>query len=130
MKVLVGRDADIKEGRLREVVADGRKYVVGRYKGQLFGMDGKCSHAGFDLAYGTVRDGAVVRPAHGAAFDVNDGKKMTHTGSKDLRVHIVSLEGDDAYIELRSLARQSLVTVGLLPLGPFLLDLPGSRQVP
>ena len=100
MKVLVGRDADIKEGRLREVVADGRKYVVGRYKGQLFGMDGKCSHACFDLVYGTVRDGAVVCPAHGAAFDVNDGKMVAHPGAKELRVYIVSLEGDDVYIEI------------------------------
>ncbi|MHC1708794.1 MAG: Rieske (2Fe-2S) protein [Methanomassiliicoccales archaeon] len=100
MKVLVGKDGDIKEGRLKAVAADGRSFVVGRYKGQLFGMDGRCSHAGFDLAYGTVRDGKIICPAHGASFDVNDGKKITHSGAKDLRVYLVSLEGDDVYIEV------------------------------
>ncbi|MHC1681330.1 MAG: Rieske (2Fe-2S) protein [Methanomassiliicoccales archaeon] len=100
MKVLVGKDAEINEGRLKGVVADGRKFVVGRYKGHLFGMDGMCSHAGFDLAYGTVRDGKIICPAHGASFDVNDGKKITHSGAKDLRVYIVSVEGDDVYLEV------------------------------
>lgn len=100
MKVLVGKDADIKEGRLKGVVVDGRKFVVGRYLGQLFAMDGKCSHAGFDLIYGTVRDGTVICPAHGAAFDINDGRKVAHAGAKDLRVYIVSVEGDDVYMEI------------------------------
>jgi len=100
MKVLVGKDADIKEGRLKGIVADERKFVVGRYKGQLFAMDGKCSHFGFDLAYGTMRDGLVVCPAHGASFDVKDGKKVNHSGAKDLRVYLVYLEGDDVYIEI------------------------------
>ena len=100
MKVLVGKDSDIKEGRLKGFVADGRKYVAGRYKGQLFAMDGKCSHAGFDLIYGTVRDGAVICPAHGAAFDVNNGRMVAHIGAKDLRVYVVSVEGDDVYVDI------------------------------
>ncbi|HQN76103.1 MAG TPA: Rieske (2Fe-2S) protein [Methanomassiliicoccales archaeon] len=100
MKVLVGKDADIKEGRLKGFVADGRKYVVGRYDGRLFAMDGKCSHAGFDLIYGTIRDGAVICPAHGAAFDISDGRKVAHAGARDLRVYIVSLEGEDVHVEI------------------------------
>jgi len=100
MKVLVGKDEEIKEGRLKGLKVDGRSFVVGRHDGNLFCMDGKCSHAGFDLSYGTIRDGAVVCPAHGASFGVRDGKKLTHTGAKDLRVYIVSVEGDDVYIEI------------------------------
>ncbi len=100
MRVLIGKEADIKEGRLKGFVADGRKYVVGRYKGRLFAMDGKCSHAGFDLIYGTVRDGMVICPAHGASFDVNDGRKIAHSGAKDLRVYVVSVEGDDVYVDI------------------------------
>jgi 3-phenylpropionate/trans-cinnamate dioxygenase ferredoxin subunit len=100
MKVLVGKDADIKEGRLKGLKVDGRWFVVGRYKGQLFGMDGKCSHAGFDLSYGTIRDGALVCPAHGAEFDTRTGQKLANPGGKDLRVYIVSVEGDDVYLEV------------------------------
>lgn len=100
MRVLVGKDAEIKEGRLKGIVANDRKFVVSRYKGQLFAMDGQCSHFGFDLSYGTVRDGLVVCPAHGASFDVRDGKKVNHTGAKDLRVYIVTVEGDDVYLEI------------------------------
>lgn len=100
MRVLVGKDADIKEGRIISVAVDGRKYVVGRYNGRLFAMDGKCSHAGFDLSYGTVRDGTVICPAHGASFDVRDGRKVAHSGARDLRVYIVSVEGDDVYVEI------------------------------
>ena len=100
MKVLVGKDAEIKEGRLKGITADGRKFIVGRYKGELFGMDGKCSQAGFDLLYGTIRDGRVVCPAHGAEFCIKDGAKVAHAGAKDLRVYIVSVEGDDVYIEI------------------------------
>jgi nitrite reductase/ring-hydroxylating ferredoxin subunit len=100
MRVLVGKESDIKEGRLKGLKADERSFIVGRYKGRLFAMDGKCSHFGFDLSYGTIKDGVVVCPAHGASFDVIDGKKVTHSGAKDLRVYIVSVEGDDVYIEI------------------------------
>ncbi len=100
MRVLVGKDEDIREGRLKAVVADGRKFVVGRNEGRLFAMDGQCSHFGFDLSYGTVRDGLIVCPAHGASFDVTDGRKVTHSGAKDLRVYIVYAEGDDVYMEI------------------------------
>jgi len=100
MKVLVGKDSEIMEGRLKSVMADGRTFVVGRYEGQLFAMDGRCSHAGFDLAYGTVRNGSLVCPAHGATFDVKSGKKMALAGARDLRVYLVSVEGDDVFVEI------------------------------
>lgn len=80
--------------------ADGRSFVVGRYKGQLFAMDGKCSHAGFDLSYGTIKEGMVICPAHGASFDLQTGQKVSHSGAKDLRVYIISVEGDDVYLEI------------------------------
>jgi nitrite reductase/ring-hydroxylating ferredoxin subunit len=100
MRVLVGKDGDILEGRLKGVKADGRSFVVGRYKGRLYALDGKCSHAGFDLMYGSIVEGAVVCPAHGAKFDMASGQKLAHSGARDLRVYIVSLEGDDVYIEV------------------------------
>lgn len=96
----MGKDSDIKEGRLKGLKVDGRTFIVGRYKGQLFAMDGKCSHFGFDLSYGTIKDGVVVCPAHGAEFDLTTGKKMVHPGAKDMRVYTVSVEGDDVYIEI------------------------------
>jgi nitrite reductase/ring-hydroxylating ferredoxin subunit len=100
MRVLAGRDDEIKEGRLRGFKADGRAFVLGRYKGQLFCMDGKCSHFGFDLAYGSIREGVVVCPAHGAQFDIGTGKKVAHSGAKDLRVYPVSVEGEEVYVEI------------------------------
>jgi nitrite reductase/ring-hydroxylating ferredoxin subunit len=100
MKVLVGKDADMKEGRLKGLKVDGRSFVVGRYNGQLYGMDGKCSHAGFDLSYGKIVDGAVICPAHGAAFEVGTGKKIAHIGAKDMRVYLVSVEGDDVFLDI------------------------------
>ena len=42
----------------------------------------------------------IVCPAHGASFDVTDGRKVTHSGAKDLRVYIVYAEGDDVYMEI------------------------------
>lgn len=100
MKVLVGKDSDIKEGRLKGVKVEGRSFVVGRYNGQLYGLDGKCTHAGFDLSYGKIEDGAVICPAHGARFEVSTGEKLAHAGAKDLRVYIVSVEGDEVYLEI------------------------------
>lgn len=100
VKVLVGKDADVIEGRLKGFEVNGRKYVIGRHRGRLFAMDGRCSHAGFDLAYGTVRDGTVICPAHGAAFDIIDGRKVAHSGAKDLRVYIVLVEGEDVYVDV------------------------------
>ena len=100
MKVLVGKEADIEEGRLIGLNIDGRPVIVGRYGGSLYAMDGKCSHMGYDLSKGKFVDGVVKCPLHGAEFDLRSGKRLAHSGARDLMVYIVSIEGDDVYLDI------------------------------
>jgi nitrite reductase/ring-hydroxylating ferredoxin subunit len=100
MKVLVGKDEEIKEGRLKGLKADDKLVVVGRYKGSLYAMDGRCSHMGYDLSMGKFVDGVVTCPLHGAEFDLGTGKRLAHSGARDLVVYLISIEGDDVYLEM------------------------------
>ena len=100
MRVRIGVEDDFPEGRLRGMVVEGRPLVVGRCKGELSVMDGRCSHAGYDLSNGKFRDGVVTCPLHGAEFEIRTGRRVAFAGAKDLRVYLVSVENGEVFLTL------------------------------
>lgn len=52
----------------------GEKVLVVHHKGQLTAIGSKCSHYGAPLEKGTLCEGRVRCPWHGACFNVATGK--------------------------------------------------------
>lgn len=67
---------DVQDSRLLAVKANGTPVLLTRVDGQPRAILNKCPHMGMPLAKGTVRDGVVTCPWHGAKFDVCSGQNV------------------------------------------------------
>jgi nitrite reductase/ring-hydroxylating ferredoxin subunit len=66
-------DADLREGQLRCVEADGTAVMVARREGTLYALSNHCSHRGGPLHEGTIDGLTVTCPWHDSVFDLRDG---------------------------------------------------------
>jgi nitrite reductase/ring-hydroxylating ferredoxin subunit len=69
----VAKEAEVSEGATHGAEVDGRPILLYREHGQVFALEGVCTHAGGPLAEGEVRDGVVTCPWHGSQFRLTDG---------------------------------------------------------
>jgi nitrite reductase/ring-hydroxylating ferredoxin subunit/uncharacterized membrane protein len=66
-------DADLGEGQMRCVEADGTVVMVARTGGGVYALSNHCSHRGGPLHEGTLEGTEVSCPWHDSVFDVRDG---------------------------------------------------------
>ena len=66
-------NAELADGQLRCVEADGTAVMVARSGDGLYALSNHCSHRGGPLHEGTLDAGAVTCPWHDSVFDVRDG---------------------------------------------------------
>jgi nitrite reductase/ring-hydroxylating ferredoxin subunit len=66
-------DAQLGDGEMRCVEADGTAVMVARSGGALYALSGHCSHRGGPLHEGTLDARTVTCPWHDSVFDLRDG---------------------------------------------------------
>ena len=66
-------DAELGEGQMRCVEADGTVVMVARAGGGVYALSNHCSHRGGPLHEGTLEGTEVSCPWHDSVFDVRDG---------------------------------------------------------
>jgi nitrite reductase/ring-hydroxylating ferredoxin subunit/uncharacterized membrane protein len=66
-------DAQLLDGHMRCVEADGTAVMVVRAQGNLYALSNRCSHRGGPLQEGTLDGTEVTCPWHASVFDVRDG---------------------------------------------------------
>jgi nitrite reductase/ring-hydroxylating ferredoxin subunit len=107
--VRVAAVADVPEGRIVPVEAEGRKLLLANAGGTLHAAGRKCPHLGFNLCRGGKIEGsAIVCPLHKAKFDLVTGRierdpKLLFLDMKakgDLPVYPVRIDGNDVLIEV------------------------------
>lgn len=123
-RVRVGTVAELSDGELHSVDADGTSLVVGLADGSLCAALNRCPHLGLSLTKGPgglkYDDGAVVCPWHNSRFDLATGDNLDWTpgvAGRDmprwsrrlialgkqpspLTTYDIVVEGDDVYVEL------------------------------
>ena len=100
--VTVARLGDVPESGLLGVEVAGRAVVLVRFEGDLYALDGICSHAEARLAEGSLYEECLMCPVHGGEFDVRTGEAITLPAMEALAVHEVAIEGDEIRVALRS----------------------------
>lgn len=105
-EVRVAAVADVAEGRIVPVEAEGRKLLLAKVDGTIYAAGRKCPHLGFNLCRGKLNGAAIVCPLHKAKFDLASGRieraprllflEMTAKG--DLPVYPVQVVGDDVLV--------------------------------
>ena len=92
--------ADIPVEGAIKVNLDGIDICLARSEGEVFAINGTCSHADVSLAEGDVEDGTVECWLHGSRFDLRTGKPTGLPATKPVATYSVVVEGDDVIVKL------------------------------
>ena len=87
---------DMKDGEMREVVMDEegkKKVLLVRSDGEYYAMGPKCTHFGAPLVKGSLRNGHVRCPWHGACFNIKTGDIEDYPGLDCVPSYTVSIQG-------------------------------------
>ena len=105
--VAVGKEADVKEGRVKTVhVLTGEAIVLTRVDGKIHAFTNTCPHMHGPLGEGEIAKGVVTCPLHGAKFDVRTGKNMGATfGGQQvgpIKTFPVNVENGMVWVEIEN----------------------------
>lgn len=93
------RVADVPAGEVRVVECGGRSLAVSNIDGALYAIDNRCTHDDGPLGEGKLRNGRVICPRHGAAFDARTGKVLSLPAVRSVHSYPVTVEGNDVFID-------------------------------
>lgn len=101
MDVTVGDDSALIPGAMLAAEGGGVQLVVIRaLDGTLSALEDCCSHAEVQLSGGTLNDGEIECPAHGARFDVKTGRPLCLPAVRPVRTFPVKVVGGKIVVEL------------------------------
>ena len=71
---------EIPANTMRAFEAGGRRVLVINLDGSFHALDDLCPHLSVPMSRGELKDGCVICPAHGSAFNVRTGSAMRWVG--------------------------------------------------
>jgi len=99
MKERVAGASEIPSGEVRVVQCGARSLAVSNVDGTLYAIDNVCTHDGAPLGEGRLRNGRVICPRHGAAFDAKTGRVLSLPAVKSVAAYEVTVEGADVFVD-------------------------------
>lgn len=87
--IYVCSSSELEEDDLMECEEDTKTIVVGRTEGEVYAIDGICSHEYSELIDGELEDGCIVCPLHFACFDIRDGSVLEGPATDPLQTYEV-----------------------------------------
>ena len=97
----IGTKSDIPAGTVRVFEVNGRSLCVANLDGaEFYAIDNLCTHDNGPLGEGTLADGLVECPRHGARFDVRSGKVLSFPAIVDIPAYPVRVEDGEVLIGL------------------------------
>jgi nitrite reductase/ring-hydroxylating ferredoxin subunit len=91
---------ELSPGEGKQVDVEGLSIAVFNIEGNLYAIEGNCSHNGGLLGEGEVEGEVVTCPLHGAQFNVKTGKVLMLPAGSDMRRYTVKVDGADVLIEM------------------------------
>ena len=85
---------------------DGRRILLAKVEGEIYAMNGTCTHSGAPLEEGFLgREGGnpflLTCPLHAAHFDIRTGKVYQETpGARDTETFPVEIQGGEILVEI------------------------------
>jgi len=68
--VLGTDESEVREDRMKLVSVAGKRVLLAKVEGRVYGVSNRCPHMGCSLAMGKLKEYFVVCPCHGQIFDV------------------------------------------------------------
>lgn len=99
--VKIATKSDIVAGEVKEFEVNGRSIVVANVDGaHFYALDNLCTHDNGPLGEGTLIDGTVECPRHGARFDVVTGRVKALPAVRSVKTYAVQLDGDEIAVDV------------------------------
>ena len=80
-----------------EFCVEGKTLCIANVSGEICVTDNLCPHVGAPLGKGRIRDGKIVCPRHGWAFDPKTGETPIRPTTRAI-IYTVSIEGEDVFV--------------------------------
>lgn len=91
--------SELKEGIGKRVMVGESDLAIFLHKGVVYAVDNLCPHQHAAIMYdGFIEEDAIVCPAHGWKFNLNDGKKPD--GCKGLTSHPVEIANGNVLVKV------------------------------
>ena len=97
--VTVAKISDIRSGRGKAFTFKGRRIAVFNDDGDFCALSNICAHAMGSLGRGRVRNGVVVCPVHGYAYDAKTGACQTDARLRVKAYEVMVEDGEVKIIE-------------------------------
>jgi 3-phenylpropionate/trans-cinnamate dioxygenase ferredoxin subunit len=92
--------ASIEDEDLARFDHEGRTYVLVRTGGEVYALDGLCTHEAAHLAEGVVNGHVLECPKHSGRFDVRSGRALRVPARIALRSYPTKIERGLIHIDL------------------------------
>jgi 3-phenylpropionate/trans-cinnamate dioxygenase ferredoxin subunit len=91
---------DVPAGAVRVVKAAGRSIALCNLNGTFYAVDNLCTHDSGPLGEGTLYNGTVECPRHGARFDIQTGAVKALPAVRPVRTYPVQVEGAEVSVDV------------------------------
>lgn len=91
---------EISEGELKEFVLKDNEILAVKYGGQIYCLQGRCTHAGAPLVEGDLNEDVLQCPWHGSRFNIKNGLVIRGPAEKQLRTYNCKTEEERLLVEL------------------------------
>jgi len=92
--------SEISPGQIKAVRIGDKEILLVRENGNLFALDNVCTHDGGDLGDGTIIDGQIQCPRHGARFDLKTGAVTQMPAAIGIKTYKVKIENGDVLLDI------------------------------
>jgi nitrite reductase/ring-hydroxylating ferredoxin subunit len=90
--------SEVPEGEARVFKIDGQEVVLCNDGGEIYALQGMCTHQDLPLDGAEVDDGVITCEWHGATFDVETGKAKSLPATRALMVYETRIRDGKVYI--------------------------------
>ena len=91
---------DISLGEMRQFDLKEKEVLVVNLNGELYCLEGRCSHAGAPLYEGTFDGDVLTCPWHYSQFNIKDGSVLRGPAEKPLHLYMTEIRNDQLYVEM------------------------------
>lgn len=84
----------VPEGEARGFTVGGREIVLCNVEGEIYALQGMCTHEELPLDGGEVEDGTLTCDWHGATFDVCTGRATGLPATEALKVYPTRVDAE------------------------------------
>ena len=91
---------DIPEGNMISIRSKQDKIALAKINGEIFAFEDVCTHDDGPLSGGSINNGCVVCPRHGARFEVKTGEVRQLSATEGIETYEVKIENGDVFINI------------------------------